>query len=282
MEQVERASLTDLNKVLVSLGDAPVQDKQGALMELLPELGNTYTGTASTIAAQFAQELADLQGVALPTAQTITDLPAEDWKGLVGWAGKTMAEQTANATFFGLLAGGLVRRMTEAAADTMVANFDGIRERSLRSTTRYARVPAAGCCAFCAMLATRGAEYRTAESAQYVGAAVGIYKTKTGTKAGQVRVRGARDVGQTFHDNCRCTVVPLTGDTALQVGEAAKEHRQLYEDAAAQVRDQLEVRHVGKRPGRKGEYATFDKTTGVEVSRAEQTNRIVNAMRRAM
>jgi hypothetical protein len=50
-------------------------------------------------------------------------------------------------------------------------------------------------CAFCAMLASRGAVYKSELTGEIVGASG--------------RVRGSREVGQSYHDNCGCVAVPV-------------------------------------------------------------------------
>lgn len=59
----------------------------------------------------------------------------------------------------------------------------------------YRRVTAAGACKFCEMLAGRGAVYTKASATAVVG------------RAGQAR--GARKLGEPYHDSCRCSVEPV-------------------------------------------------------------------------
>lgn len=60
----------------------------------------------------------------------------------------------------------------------------------------FARVCSPNACDFCAMLASRGAVYLSAESAEFVGT---------------TRVRGPRKPGEQFHDWCKCEVVEVRG-----------------------------------------------------------------------
>ncbi|MEM9134290.1 MAG: hypothetical protein AAGE88_18220 [Actinomycetota bacterium] len=59
----------------------------------------------------------------------------------------------------------------------------------------YQRIARAGACDFCTMLANRGAVFLTAERASEVG--------RTG------RIRGTRQVGESYHDSCGCVVEPV-------------------------------------------------------------------------
>lgn len=60
----------------------------------------------------------------------------------------------------------------------------------------YRRVTGGSPCAFCAMLASRGAVYKSERSATRV---VGV----------SGRARGSRQIGNEYHDHCRCSVLPL-------------------------------------------------------------------------
>lgn len=58
----------------------------------------------------------------------------------------------------------------------------------------YRRVTSDSPCAFCAMLASRGPVYHSETSAEIVGSG---------------RIRGSRDVGSAYHDNCHCVAEPV-------------------------------------------------------------------------
>jgi hypothetical protein len=174
-----------------------VAEQYDALVELLPDLGQRYEVAASKVTAEFFSELQQMQGVRRPVSPVELDpVSRASWQALAGWStsGKTLAEQTANDVFFGLLSGGFTRRLTEAASDTMVENA------SVQGGMRYQRVPAPGCCSFCAMLASRGGSYTSRESAtKVVGRGQSVeYRRRGGAK--ETRPRGSQKLGQTFHD----------------------------------------------------------------------------------
>jgi hypothetical protein len=60
----------------------------------------------------------------------------------------------------------------------------------------YRRQTRAGACGFCLMLASRGAVYKDRRSSITVVGANG-------------RTRGSREIGESYHDNCRCSAEPL-------------------------------------------------------------------------
>lgn len=76
------------------------------------------------------------------------------------------------------LQGSMTRLVLQSYRDTILNTS---RDVGQRTRTAVARVPEAGACAFCRMLASRGAAYGSAEKAQ---------STKDGRR---------------FHDNCRCS-----------------------------------------------------------------------------
>ncbi len=92
------------------------------------------------------------------------------------------------------LSGATQRYVTTAARDTIVENAD-------REGVRWARHAKPDACAFCRLLATRGPDYLTKESAQFV----------VGHKG---RLRGDRKIGELYHDDCGCEPVPVrAGDS---------------------------------------------------------------------
>lgn len=91
------------------------------------------------------------------------------------------------------LSGATQRYVTNAARDTLEENAD-------EEGVKWARHAQADACAFCRLLATRGAAYLSRETAGEVGA--------TG------RIRGSREKGSSYHDDCGCVPVPVrAGDT---------------------------------------------------------------------
>lgn len=104
---------------------------------------------------------------------------------------------------------------TRAGQHVQAANRDavlsGIRSEHQRHRGRkvgYARVPRLDCsCAFCITMAGRGFTYWTEATA------------------------GGGDPANRFHDNCRCTVVPMDDADTLIEGYDESEYEALYEAA---------------------------------------------------
>jgi len=97
---------------------------------------------------------------------------------------------------------------------------DGLQEtiRQDRQARGWQRVTQGEPCAFCAMLASRGAVFKTGETA-------------LGTRLGPT---GDFQV----HDNCNCTAEPVYGDTPLR-NEQAQKWADLWKDSTRGEQDQL-------------------------------------------
>lgn len=105
------------------------------------------------------------------------------------------------------------------AASRHVANGgrDGIVEASNRDprSVGYVRVTTANPCYFCAMLASRGPVYKSAESAVFVTA------------------RSERAPGEKYHDFCKCESEPLFRHSPVEDWPAqTQEYRQIWNDHA--------------------------------------------------
>ncbi|WP_280498372.1 hypothetical protein [Nocardia farcinica] len=96
----------------------------------------------------------------------------------------------------------VVRQVSERASATLARHVAAAGRQAITRTAYnadtevgWARVlSGTENCAFCAMLASRGPVYRSDKSALVVGGGGG-------------RVRGSREAGERFHDNCDCEVV---------------------------------------------------------------------------
>ncbi|WBQ03780.1 VG15 protein [Kribbella sp. CA-293567] len=92
--------------------------------------------------------------------------------------------------------------------------------QSDRLALGYARVTDGSPCSFCAMLASRGADYKTASAA--------------GAKQAKSRKKDGRPVGAKFHDGCGCSIVAIYSedDTVPGPGE---EYAALWADSTKGV-----------------------------------------------
>lgn len=239
--ELKVGALADLRSLLASLDGLEPKVARGVLFEAFPEVFNAYATGSSEVAAQFYEELRTQAGVKAkftPQAAKVA-VPKPSWTALVGiGAPARMLEQGGAMAAYMALAGGLTKRLTQAAADTMRNNASA---ESVQVGVQ--RVPKAGCCAFCSMLASRGSKYDSEASARRVtGRGVPVEKNfnadgtkRSGGQAKGVRVRGTQKVGDQFHDFCECEAVPVFRDTLVQMNDDATEHFKAYEDARNEV-----------------------------------------------
>ena len=142
------------------------------------------------------------------------------------------------------LVGGATRHVSNGGRMTL---DQAIMEDS--QATGWQRVTGPNPCAFCAMLASRGPVFKTGQSALRTGR-VAAPETARGTQqAGWGRMRSrsggpgrARD--QSFHDHCQCTAEPqyVNSDPWQERFPDAVEHRQMWNDAQREARDEGELR----------------------------------------
>lgn len=114
----------------------------------------------------------------------------------------------------------VAERRTEAVTQKLVADQgrETVRRavREDRQAAGYARAAALGACAFCALMASRGAVYATAESA--------------GREANE-RFSGDASVVK-FHDNCHCAIIPVFRGQRFELSAHAAEWDRLYQEYA--------------------------------------------------
>jgi hypothetical protein len=190
----------------------PARQAAAFARDVVAELVDIYGDEAASVNRDWYDDLrAELeqeQGITLPA---YTALLADPWEadavqGQLNWV---------LAPLF--LAGGPNFEQAESRLDGKLAWLIGEMGRDTIATsaandpigTMYGRHAREDACAFCKLMATRGASYLTEESALFV---VGEIDPRT---FGQKRApRGPRAEGEKYHDECRCVAVPVfPGDT---------------------------------------------------------------------
>lgn len=142
----------DLDLVWGQIADQP--ELVDVLLEMLPGLLDTYGSAIAATAADWYDEARaerEIRGSfrAIPAVNHKLGIPE-----LVGWAGAT---GTTPETFQTLLWGGLERRLANFSRDTIIGS--SVADPQALGWMRVAGLTA---CAFCRMLASRGAVYTDA------------------------------------------------------------------------------------------------------------------------
>lgn len=229
------AGLAELDELLASLAGEPTRVQREALKELIPELGAQYVNATSLSSAQFFEELMEMQDVKTPRAPELVPLPERKrWQSLVDWSADDYVFQHLGPNMvYSRLAGGITKQLTEAASDTMIGNAE------VQGGLSAQRVPKPGCCAFCSMIASRGAVYSPESAAGVVGRGSPVGSSR---EAKAIRPRGSRKLGEKFHDFCRCEVVVVTADNYVDLQSIEKKHLDAYLDAAKNADDGRSLR----------------------------------------
>lgn len=279
--QLSTAALVDLRALLSSVqGQAPEQQR-AVIVEAFPEVFDPYAIATSQVTATFYEELRGMSDVSGAfQAETLESVEAGRWRALAGFGtAPAVFEQGGSLLAYSLLAGGLTSVLSEASADTVVGNASVDR-----APVRFQRVPSPGCCAFCGMLASRGAAYSSKAAASgVVGRGVDVSKTR-GRRGGQargVRSRGSRGIGQEFHDHCKCRAVPVFGDNSVELQSGATKYFESYADARDKVNAGLTLEadtFKGSDGSLKNTYRWVD-AGGGQVKADDKTKRIAAAMR---
>jgi hypothetical protein len=212
------ADLADFWQALDVAADPKVVAQE--VRSFTPELAAVYATATTTVAADWYDDLRTEAVAAVGFAASLLDPPSTDEiQDQLGYVLAPLfngaAPEIAPAETFGHLSSLIEDVVTTADRQTVRANMAADRE-----SPRYARHASANACAFCAMLATRGAEYRTEESA---------------TRVVLDRRRNKRKIGEKYHDNCHCTVVPVWGSKTYEEAPYVADWRDAYYAATAQV-----------------------------------------------
>lgn len=166
-------------------------DQVTEMMQVLSQQYGRVTAATAYQALRTSRELWDLWGL-LPEPVPAGVAPPEQVAAATAWALQTRSgRELTGRELTNRLAGVLTRTVRQPGRET-------IFEATRAAKTRWARVPGPHACAFCLMLASRGAVYESKVSAS----------TTSGT-------RGTRPAGLRFHDRCTCHIVESYTDADL-------------------------------------------------------------------
>ena len=211
-------ALRDVNEVLSFLGDADPVTVRNSLIQLLPEVVGPYITASGDLAATWYEDLRAASVGGTYYATSSGELNQARIDKLVRYGVKPLFGQS-DAMVLSLIGGGVQRMVFGAGRTTITDNVMRDRVR-----VGYARIPRADCCAFCGLLASRGAAYNSAASAGGVvgrGVDASVTAGKRGGQGKGVKARGSRALGSDkYHDFCHCTVAPVfVGDTFQKATE---------------------------------------------------------------
>lgn len=176
------SAVTDaLGEWLAANPGASIAEIREAAIALTDAVLGTYGDAASTLACDLFDSIMELEGVGLPAAQVYGGVREDAVEGTVRRiVGDVDDTQESRDTFMKAV-GQLAERETRLAANTTIEeNVERAAKTRAGRNVRYARVPTRAVpCEWCAMLASRGFVYRSAEKAEAAS-----------------------------HHHCTCTIVP--------------------------------------------------------------------------
>lgn len=196
-----RMAQDDLLAFMARLDLADRAAASAALHEFLPALISEYGDMAATAAAEWYEEIRAAQLGGAFTAQLGASAARDAIHSAVGYA----AAATDPTDVPNRLLSSVQRLVTYSQRTTV-----GHNSRMDRARPRFARVPqGAKTCAWCSMLASRGFDFGSRQSAGDQG----------------------RGVGDDFHDDCDCRIVPEWGDDDGIEGYDPDRYLNMYEAA---------------------------------------------------
>lgn len=221
-----RLLLRDLRGLRRLLNPNRLQATVPVWIEAVHTLVVRYSEVSATLAADFydgEREAAEVPGVF--TVPLADPPPQEQTEATLRWATKDLWPRTEEEATPAQLEPLDVRleqaeKKTEGAVDRLVLNTgrETVRQavQQDRDAVAWARGAALGCCSFCALMASRGAVYRTA-----------------GTAGRDANERFEGNTGEAkFHNWCRCVVIPVFRGQTFQLSPHAAEWDRLYREHA--------------------------------------------------
>lgn len=199
-DQLGRLLTDDLKGIWQGLDLSNPREVSAQLQLVIPDLVGDYGDMAATLAADFYEEVTADYGLPYTTARLAPPVPAGQAQATTRWAlGPLFSAEQSYTQALNLLIAGAHRLSLQPGRDTIAQN-------SQRVGLAYARVPGgAEPCAFCLVLASRGAVYGSAQAARYA---------KDGTR---------------YHDDCRCAPVPMRSDADMPKGYDLAQYQKLYD-----------------------------------------------------
>lgn len=231
------------------LGESP-DTIRNELLVAVPDAAGIFTPQISDITSVMYGDIREAQGLTTRHTAVATAAPlVSRTESLVRWAvGPMFGANPDPKLAFSHLAGGFVKVLMDQQRQTMI---DNLVDDAFDGPMGYQRVPKPGCCAYCAMLASRSSQrgfsnealYDTAESAVSVtGRGIPLAGWAAGARGRSPmgrRPRGPRDLGERYHDYCRCTAVPVFRSNQVQLNDDADTYYDPYLVAQEKVNQDL-------------------------------------------
>lgn len=239
LSQVTSLAANDLTLLWNRAADLSDLEFGKFVIEAFPQLADSYTTIAGELAAFWYDEAGSAASgfVASPAPPPDVEKLAKSAQ----WALSGLGAEGLDR-----LQGTLQRAIFDSARETTILNADN------ETGSRWARHASANACAFCAMLATRGAVFASEKSAvRVVGAGkemteadrrirgdrTGIVRNrKHQFVSGGVKPRGGRSLGDRYHDHCHCVAIEVRPGWSYQPPDYVDKWEAAYIEASRAAR----------------------------------------------
>lgn len=195
---------------------------QAQMIELLPLLGDEYADMISVASGDWYEDLR-AEAVGGRYTARLADPPRDgQYRALAGWAAQPLYENGDTLLVLSRLTGGLQRLIRQSGRETIIENADSDPVNA-DSEVRYRRATAAGACAFCAMLATRGAVYHDEQV--------------------ETNITGRRWKFKA-HDFCNCEPVPVFPGDDMETPSWYADYESAYKAAVQRVGNSADTKAI--------------------------------------
>lgn len=230
----------DAGTLLSRIGHFTARERRAFITEAWPELLRPYIDAAGELTTEWYDGQPSTNTVFVPQP---ADPPPDEQLGANGrWA---IGQDDPHDA----LGGAGERAVFNASRDTVLDNV--IREDG----ARWVREAQPGACSFCKLMTTRGAVYYTEQSALTVvgrtirGSQIRPGETRIGGEDGfRGALRGTRNYGESYHDDCRCLAVMIRPGDTYQPPEYAQGWNQDYIDATSDAEKWLRNQGIDRKP----------------------------------
>ena len=147
--------------------DASIEELRNAAIEITQAVLDEYGDAASSLACSLFDNVMELEGVNVPSAQVYTGVRTGAIEGTVHRVVGTVDGTAESLSAFLTAIETLAERETQLAAGmTIETNVERANKTKSGKYVRYARIPTGlDPCPWCAMLASRGFVYKSSEDA---------------------------------------------------------------------------------------------------------------------
>jgi hypothetical protein len=228
LSELANRSGDDAAKLIGRISELATYEARAFITEAYPVLLQPYLGAAAELTAQWYKEQPAPEPE--PGGELFVPQPAplpEPSKLAISarWAITQPDAPTA-------IRGNAIRSVMNSSRNTVTvnANLEGVK------WIRHAQPDA---CGFCKLLAIRTAAFYTSagireRTTEEQSDGLGRYELRVVGRRGQPRNRGPnsqpQSIGDKYHDNCRCTAIPIRDGSRYDPPDYVKKWQQEYDD----------------------------------------------------